>query len=240
MWREPIGVLLTILLPEGSTKEDLLSIMDDANKASNEINVEIIGGHTEITNAVNRPVISATAIGKVEKDKLVLTENAKIGQDLIMTKWAGLEGTTIIAKDCREELAKVFSEDFLNNAQDFTNFLSVVPEGRIGADFGATIHDATEGGVLGAIWEIAESSGVESEVYLDKIPVRKETIDICNYYNISPYKLISSGCMIIASYDGSNLVEKLRTNGIEANIIGKITKRQSLHSKQKNNTLKTT
>ncbi|HOA81110.1 MAG TPA: AIR synthase family protein [Defluviitaleaceae bacterium] len=223
---EPIGVLLTILLPEGSTKEDLLSIMDDANKASNEINVEIIGGHTEITNAVNRPVISATAIGKVEKDKLVLTENAKIGQDLIMTKWAGLEGTTIIAKDCREELAKVFSEDFLNNAQDFTNFLSVVPEGRIGADFGATsMHDATEGGVLGAIWEIAESSGVGVEVYLDKIPVRKETIDICNYYNISPYKLISSGCMLIASYDGSNLVEKLRTNGIEANIIGKITKK---------------
>ena len=150
-----------------------------------------------------------------------------------MTKWAGLEGTTIIAKDCREELAKVFSEDFLNNAQDFTNFLSVVPEGRIGADFGATsMHDATEGGVLGAIWEIAESSGVGVEVYLDKIPVRKETIDICNYYNI-PYKLISSGCMIIASYDGSNLAEKLRTNGIRSKYHRKNNKRQSLHSKQR-------
>lgn len=226
---EPIGVLLTILLPEASDKEDLIRIMEDANRASKEIDVQIIGGHTEVTNSVNRPVISATAIGKVKKDKLVRTENAKVGQDLIMTKWAGLEGTAIIAKDCREELLKIFSEDFLNSAQNFANYLSVVSEGKIAADFGATsMHDATEGGVLGAVWEIAECSGVGVEVYLDKIPIKKETKDICNYYNISPYQLISSGCMIITTYDGNRLVEQLKMSGIEAHIIGKITEKDRI------------
>lgn len=220
---EPVGILLTILLPENSSEEDLLRIMNDAKRASSEINVEIIGGHTEITNAVNRPIISSTVIGKVKKNKLISTGNAKIGQELIMTKWAGLEGTTIIAQDCKEELLEYYSETFLNKAEEFSDYLSVIPEGRIGAAFGVTsMHDATEGGVLGAIWEIAECSNVGVKVYLDKIPVKNETKELCTHYNISPYQLISSGCMIMTTYDGDNLIKELRKQNIEAQIIGEI------------------
>lgn len=220
---EPIGILLTVLLPETSSKEDLGKIMEDAEKAAKEVNIEIIGGHTEITDAVNRPIISTTAIGKVEREKLVSTNNAKIGQDIIMTKWAGLEGTAILAKDFEKMLSSGLSKKLLNRAQSFSEFLSVVPEGIIARDYGATsMHDATEGGVLGAVWEIAEASGVGVEVYLDKIPVRPETMDICRYFDISPYRLISSGCMIIAAYEGEKLVSKLKDNNIEAKVIGKI------------------
>jgi len=221
---EPIGVLLTVILPETASKEELHEIMKDAEKAANEINVEIIGGHTEISNAVNKPIISATVVGKVDKSKLILTKNAKIGQDLIMTKWAGLEGTAILAKDCKEELRKEFPEDFLCRAQGFSNFLSVVQEGKIAAEFGVTsMHDATEGGIFGAIWEIAECSVVGVEVYLDKIPVREETIKICDYFNISPYKLISSGCMIMTAFEGGKLIEQFKKQNIQAKIIGRIT-----------------
>ncbi|WP_058486434.1 AIR synthase family protein [Defluviitalea phaphyphila] len=226
---EPIGVLLTILLPEDSLKEQLNKIMKEAERAAKEVNIEIIGGHTEITDAVNRPVISTTAIGKVKREKLISTNNAKLGQDIIMTKWAGLEGTTILAKDFEKELSKKFSKEFLNRAKNFSNFLSVVPEGIIAREHGATsMHDVTEGGILGAIWEIAEASGVGVELYLDKVPVKKETVEICKYFDISPYKLISSGSMIISSYEGEKLVNKLKDNNIEAEIIGKITEKDRI------------
>ena len=87
------------------------------------------------------------------------------------------------------------------------------------------MHDATEGGVLGAVWEIAECSGVGVEVYLDKIPIKKETKDICNYYNISPYQLISSGCMIITTYDGNRLVEQLKMSGLKHILLEKLLKK---------------
>ena len=227
---EPIGILLTILLPETSSAEQLHRFMKDAEKAANEVNIEIIGGHTEITDAVNRPVISSTAIGKVHKDQIVYTNNAKIGQDIIMTKWAGLEGTTILAKDFEKELSSQFSKEFLENAQSLNKSLSVVPEGRIAAQYGATsMHDATEGGILGAVWEIAEASNVGVEIFLDEVPVKKETVDICKHFGISPYKLISSGCMIITAFEGQKLIDILKKNDIDAKIIGRITHKDRVY-----------
>ncbi|NLM13751.1 MAG: AIR synthase [Epulopiscium sp.] len=227
---EPIGILLTILLPETASKDQLHRIMKDAEKAANEVNIEIIGGHTEITDAVNRPVISSTAIGKVHKDQIVYTNNAKVGQDIIMTKWAGLEGTAILAKDYEKALLSHFSKEFLERAQSLNKSLSVVPEGRIAAQYGATsMHDATEGGILGAIWEIAEASHVGVELFLDEIPVKEETEEICKHFGISPYKLISSGCMVITAFEGQKLVDMLKKHHIDAKIIGKITHKDRIY-----------
>lgn len=227
---EPVGILLTILLPETSSMDQLNKIMKDAEKAAREINIEIIGGHTEITDAVNRPIISTTAIGKAQRERIIYTGKGEVGQDIIMTKWAGLEGTAILAKDFEEKLLNNFTKEFLCNAQSLNKFLSVVPEGKIASEYGATsMHDATEGGILGAIWEIAEASNVGVVVYLDEIPVKKETIEICKYFDISPYRLISSGCMIIASYEGQKLVNELKRNNIDAKVIGKIKKEDRIY-----------
>jgi hydrogenase maturation factor len=220
---EPIGILLTLLLPENFAEEELKKIMQDVNKVCEELNVAVMGGHTEVTNAVNKPIISVTGIGKVNENNLILTGKAEVSQDIVITKWAGLEGTAIIAKDNEEKLRQHFNTELMDRAIALGNYISVVDEAIIARDHGATsMHDVTEGGVFGALWEMAACSNVGIEVILEKIPVKQETIEICEYYEINPYKLISSGCMLITTYNGQQLVDKLTQKGISSSVIGKV------------------
>jgi hydrogenase expression/formation protein HypE len=220
----PIGIMLTLLLPKESTEEVIQEIMAGVQEATNELGIEILGGHTEITDAVNKPILSATAIGKTYKRNFISTGGAQIGQDIIMTKWAGLEGTAIISKDFERELKGRIPEEMLCKAQDMKGFLSILPEARLAVEHGATaLHDATEGGILGAVWEVADCSDTGIEVFLDKIPIKDETKTICKEAGISPYSLISSGTLVISTFDGEDLVRKLKAEGIEAAIIGRIT-----------------
>lgn len=221
---EPMGVLLTVLLPAGSDEEMLAEIMEGALRAAEERNIEILGGHTEVTEVVVKPVISAAVIGKTRGRKILATGGAKAGQDIIMTKWAGTEGTAILAKEWEEGLGAYLSEEELKAAQEMKNFLSVGKESEIAFAHGATaMHDATEGGILGAVWEVAECSGLGVDVFVESIPVKEETKKICAAMGIDYLRLISSGTMIIAAEDGPMLVDKLAEAGIAAAVIGKLT-----------------
>ncbi len=221
---EPLGLMVTILAPPETTKEDLASIMGQICETANFLNIDILGGHTEITAAVNRVVIMSTAVGKVLKEKLVTTSGARPGDSIILTKSAGIEGTAIIAHDKEEELMKCLSSEQLVRAKGFVNSISVIQEGRIAGEFGvASMHDVTEGGVLGALWEVAEASEVGVEIYRDKIPVERETLEICERFEIDPLRLISSGCMLITCSNGEELVKVLQAEGVKATIIGIVT-----------------
>lgn len=221
---EPLGLLVTILVPPKATEKELELVMSQICDTANSLNVDIIGGHTEVTSAVNRFVIITTAVGSVIKDKLVSTSGAQAGDDIIITKYAGIEGTAIIAHDKEAELVGKIEKDVLEKAKSFVNDISVVKEGIIAGQFGVnSMHDITEGGVLGAVWEVSEASGKGAVVYNDRIPIREETSKLCQYYGIDPLKLISSGCMIITCKNGSELVKELERSGIEAAIIGQIT-----------------
>ena len=221
---EPVGVMLTVLLPEGITEPELRQIAIQAEEACHRANVQIMGGHTEVTTAVNRAVISVTGVGKAKKGRLVTTSGAEAGMDIVVTKWVGLEGTSILAKEKREALLTRFSEDFVLTAQKFDGMLSVLPEAAAAVRFGVgAMHDVTEGGIFGALWEMAESSGVGLEIELKKIPLKQETVEICEFFGISPYELISSGAMLMAAKDGLGLVLELKTAGIYASVIGKAT-----------------
>ena len=220
---KPLGLMITIMAPLSTTEEDIRRIMKEAGDAAAELDVEIIGGHTEITSAVNRVVISTTALGKVLKDKIIKTSGAQVGDDVIMTKWAGLEGTSIIVSDREAELKDKLPAEKLEYAKSFINHISVVKEGVIAAEAGAhCMHDVTEGGILGAVWEVAESSDVGIEVDMDSIPIKEVTSELCRILDIDPYRLISSGCMLITAQNGSALVDELYRNGIEAAVIGRI------------------
>lgn len=220
---KPIALLMTIMAPISITEEELGAIMKDAGEAAAALGVEIAGGHTEITSAVNKVIISTTAIGKCLKDKLVKTSGAQIGDDVLMTKYAGLEGTAILAHDRELELVEVLTREQLCQAKELSKLISVVQEGVIAAEFGVnSMHDVTEGGILGAAWEVAESSGTGIEISLDQIPLLEETKKICQRYELDPYRLISSGSMIITCKNGALLKEKLKENGISSEIIGKI------------------
>lgn len=218
----PIGVMLTILLPDGCEEIQLRIMMKQIEQVCAENNIQIMGGHTEVTTAVNQPLLSVCGVGKAKQDALITTGGAKPGQDIVITKWIALEGTSIIAKEKEAELQGRFCAVFLDTAKKFDQYLSVLPEAAIAVRFGVSaMHDVTEGGIFGALWELAEASGIGLAVDLKKIPIKQESIEICEYFGINPYELISSGSMLMAASDGNGLVRTLQQAGIPAVVAGK-------------------
>lgn len=219
---EPIGALLTVLLPPSADEALIRKLMQEVECACEELHIQVMGGHTEVTAVVNQPVISVTGVGKIKKGCLVTTGGAHAGDDVVVTKWIGIEGTSIIAKEKEEKLLQRFARPFVEEAKNFDRFLSVVPEAAIAVKSGVSaMHDVTEGGIYGALWELAEASGIGLVIDLKAIPIRQETVEICEYYRLNPYQLISSGCMLMTSPDGLKLVHDLEKAGIPAALIGR-------------------
>ncbi len=221
---EPVGVLLSVLLPPSVNEEEIRGMMQQVEETCRELNVQTVGGHTEITDAVTRPIITVTGIGKAKKDAVLKTGAAKPGQDVVISKWIALEGTSIIAKEKEEELLTKFAAPFIKEAQDFDRYLSILPEAATAVKSGVVaMHDVTEGGIFGALWEIAESAGVGLTIDLKAIPIKQESVEICEFFDINPYELISSGSLLMIAEDGPELVERLTEQGIHAACIGHTT-----------------
>lgn len=221
---EPLGVMLTVLLTEETEESEIKKMMAEAEEVCKELNMEILGGHTEITDVVKQPLITVTGVGKIRKERLLNQVHAKPNLDVVITKWIGLEATSILAKEREEELLETFSPAFVNTAKVFDQYLSVVPEGRIASDMGASaMHDITEGGVFGALWELASAGNVGLEIDLKAIPIRQETVEVCEHFDANPYQIMSSGSMLIAIQDGSALVRALDAEGIAASVVGRTT-----------------
>jgi len=219
---EPIGVLLTVILPPDVPEEELKKIIKDGEETCKGLHMEILGGHTEVSKIVSQPLLSVTGVGKVKKTSFLRTSGMKPNQDLVVTKWIGLEGTAILAKEKEEELRKRFPSILVHTARDFSHLLSVIEEARIATEHGVSaMHDITEGGIFGALWEMASGAGVGLEVDLKKIPIRQETVEICEYFGLNPYQLMSSGSILAASDDGYELVRKLEQAGIHAVVVGR-------------------
>ena len=220
----PMGVTVTLLLPTDFNEDELKRLMKDLDEACQKCDVDIINGHTEVTRVVKEPIVVVTAMGMVAKSQLRPSGNIKPGMDIVATKWVGLEGTAILAKEKEEELRTRYAQPFIDNAKVFRQMMSVLPEAAVATRSGASaMHDVSEGGVFGALWELAESAGVGLEIDLKKIPIRQETIEICEFFDLNPYKLLSGGCLLIATEDGNGLVMELEKAEIPAVIIGKAT-----------------
>ncbi|NRT78074.1 AIR synthase family protein [Clostridium beijerinckii] len=220
---EPIGILVTILAPTSSTLQEINEIMKEINEEAAKINVEIIGGHTEVTSAVNKMVISVTVIGKNLKGKSVKTAGAQLGDDIIVTKTLGLEGTYILINDHKARIKKILSKEEIEFGSNLINKLSVLREGKIGGEFGVnSMHDITEGGLLGGLFEVAMASNKGFKIFKEKIPMLDITKKVCEEFKIDPLRLISSGSMLITTKNGTGLIKLLNESGIEASIIGKI------------------
>lgn len=221
---EVIGMLVCAMLPPDVSEAELKEVMQQIEVSCEELNIQVVGGHTEITDAVTRPILTMTGIGKVKKDKLLATGGAKPGQDIVVTKWIGLEGTSILAKEKEEELLSKFPRHLVDEAKDYDRMMSVIPEAAIAVKSNVSaMHDITEGGVFGALWELAESAGVGLTVDLKKLPIKQTTVEICNFYDINPYELMSSGSMLMAVDNGHDLVRALEEEHIHAVVVGKVT-----------------
>ena len=221
----PVGIMLAAMLPPGTTEEDIALMMEQAGKTAAQVQVEIIGGHTEITAAVNNPVIVSTAIGISRDSEKNSHKNMKPGDAILLTKRAGIEGAGVIANDNEEELKEVLTDEELEIAKGFLNEVSVVEEGVAAGSVGTCgMHDVTEGGVLGAIWEMCTVEGKGAIVYKDRIPVDSVTEKIAKFYDIDWLRLISSGCMlIVASSEKKDAVVKaVEDAGVAISEIGVI------------------
>lgn len=221
---EPIALLVTVLAPTTSSLDEINQVMCEISEEAAKIDVEVIGGHTEVTDAVNKLVVSVTVIGKSSKKDMVRTSGAKPGDDIIVTKNLGLEGTAILANDHKERLKNILSQNELEEAKSLVKYISVLREGEIACKCGVdSMHDITEGGLLGALFEVAMASDTGFEIYEDKLPILEVTKKISKEFSIDPLRLISSGSMLIVSKNGKKIVESLDKEGIKATVIGKIT-----------------
>lgn len=223
---EPVGVQLVLFLPETITEDRIKEIMQEVDQGAAELGIDVLGGHTEITTLVSKPIISATAIGKAPKDRYLTSGGAKPGDQIIITKGAGIEGTAILANDYSTYLHQAgVPQKTIQRAERFMEELSVLPEGLLAAKMGATaMHDVTEGGIYGALYELAGASNVGFELYVDQVFIRPETREICQALDIDPLGLISSGTMLITIADGDSLLKALAEKNIFGCKIGQITK----------------
>lgn len=221
---EPLGIMLTLLLPDTVEEPQIRAMMQEVESTCEKLGMEVLGGHTEITNVVRQPLISVTGVGKLCQDQMPDLSRVRPGQDLVVTKWIGLEATAILAKEKEEELLKEFSPEFVRTAREFDRYLSVVPDAGAAAAAGVcAMHDITEGGVFGALWEVAEGANVGLEADLKKIPIRQETVEICEVFHLNPYHIMSSGSVLAVTEDGPGLVRELERAGIPAAVVGRTT-----------------
>lgn len=226
---EPLGILVTILAPPASTLDDIRNLMEEINEECEKLNIEVLGGHTEVTEAVNKLIVSCTVIGKNSLGSSVATSGAEEGDDIIVTKSLCIEGVSIIVNDYYDMIKDILTEKELNDVTMNMNQISVVKEGIIAHKYGVhSMHDITEGGILGALWEVAKASNKGFEVYENIMPVPEAARKICNKFEIDPLRLISSGSMLITTKGGEDLVKIFEKEGIKASVIGKITKNKGI------------
>lgn len=221
---EPVGVLISGMFPENTEEKELQEMMSQAEEVCSRFKVQIIGGHTEVTVNIERPVLTVTGIGKRKKANSSELRKVKPGQDVIVSKWIGLEGTSMIAKEYKSELLTRYPVRMIEEAEEFECFLSILPEAAAALKSGVCgMHDVSQGGIFGALWEMADEAGVGLEIDLKKLPVRQETIEVCEFFDLNPYELLSGGSLLMTAVDGIGLTAALRKEGVPAVIVGKTT-----------------
>lgn len=227
---KPIAMMITALFPPDVTEDDIKYVLDEVRLEAKSKNIDIIGGHTEITDAVTRTVITGMVIGKATKNNITITANAQINDDIVFTKSVAIEASLILASEFKDKIIDTFGKDFYDRCLSLSDQLSVLNESSIAIEFGASsMHDVTEGGLLGACYECADGAKVGFSIDLRKVPIIDTTKKLCDFLGLNPYKSISSGSMLITVKDGYKLADELRRNGIEAAVIGKVIDAESCY-----------
>lgn len=218
-WFSPI-----ILLNKNADKSEIEGIVRDIHDACMELGVGVVTGHTEVAPNISHSIVCGFMMGPLVSSKPIRTSGAKPGDLIIMSKTAGIEGTAILARDFKEILKNKVSSQVLEKAERYYEKISVVDEALKLAKIGVVtaMHDPTEGGVLGGVYELAEASNTSFIIYEDKIPVSMETRQICNVLRCNPLKLISSG-VLLASLSKKNL---RRIKRLGFTVIGELRERK--------------
>jgi hydrogenase expression/formation protein HypE len=200
---QPRWFLSTLLLPEGKTTSDMVEkIGNQVFRACKEKNISVIGGHTEITYGLDRPILMGTMIGEVTKDMLITPKGAKPGNKLLITKGIPIEGTAIIAKEFPAKVKTLLGEKAQQQAADFIHSpgISVLKDAQIAIQAGkvTAMHDPTEGGLAAALWEMATACENTLVIKQDQIGMPELSKKICETFDIDPLATIASGALLMA------------------------------------------
>jgi hydrogenase maturation factor len=221
-WFQP-----TLILPPGASRSLPVRIARDIHQAARALGIAVTGGHTEVSDAVRRPIVAGDMQGLVSKRRLVRSSGAKPGDVIVMTKWAAIEGTSIIAREHARISRRVLGADAQRTAAGFHRRpgISIVPEAAIGVHHGVSaMHDATEGGVAAGLYELATASACRLVVDLDEIPVHPATTTLCAHFGLAPLGLIASGALLatIPPRRAARFLDALGARGIPARVIGRV------------------
>ena len=227
---KPRWLLATLLIPPGITPSKVYSILYELSETCSKWEISLCGGHTEITDAVTRPVVCGMLAGTVERPKLLDKKNMRTGDRILLTKALAIEGTAIIAREFEEQLrASELLQDEINTDKQLIEQLSILKEAEIAGNHeGVTaMHDITEGGIATALEELSVAGGHKIRVEMDKIPILPETARVCAAMNIQPMGLIGSGSLLICceKRTSKDLVEKITAADIKATYIGEVLER---------------
>jgi hydrogenase expression/formation protein HypE len=229
----PRWFLATLLLPEGKTDVTLVdTLFEQMAEACDRLNVTLVGGHTEITYGLNRPVVVGHMLGEVAPDRFVATAGVRLDDHIILTKGVAVEATAIIAHEKGDELRAVYEAEYLERCQGFLRDpgISVVRDARVALDAGAVhaMHDPTEGGLATGLWEMSQAANVGLEINQAAIPILPETADLCAQFNLDPLGVIASGALLIAcpATETSAILGALEAAGILASLVGQAVEKE--------------
>jgi len=227
---EPRWYTVAILLPEAQGTESLVdSIFQQIHQACEKLDISLIGGHTEITYGLDRPILVGQMIGEVQREALITTAGAKPGDLILLSKGICIEGTSIIAREKEGDLwSRGISKDLVERAQRFLfePGISVVEEARLAAQAGRvhSMHDITEGGLADGLHELSMAAGVEIEVEKDCIPIYEESRILCEAFGLNPLGVIASGALLITASppETEKILQRAHKHGVTMTRIGRV------------------
>ncbi|MBI4590871.1 MAG: hydrogenase expression/formation protein [Candidatus Rokubacteria bacterium] len=229
----PRWFLATLLLPEQATTDSSVEqIFSQLGRACEELEVSLVGGHTEVTHGLGRPIVVGTMLGEVSRDRLVTTGGAQVGDLLLLTKGVPLEGAAIIAREKEAELVRRgVPAALIERARNFLHWpgISVVPEARLACELGpvTAMHDPTEGGIATALSELAEASQVGLRVERERLPLLPEGERLCREFGLDPLGTIASGSLLLtlAPADAARVLRACAQEGIDCACVGRVVPR---------------
>ena len=234
MGARPQWFMATALLPEGRADAAMAEgIFTQITEACAALNVTLVGGHTEITYDLNRPLVIGAMLGEVTKDKLVTSRGARVGDSVLLTKAIPLEGTALIAREKESDLrTRGFSDDFIARARRLLREpgISVVREALITADarLATAMHDPTEGGLATGLWELAQAANVGLVIDEEKIPLDAQGVQLCTAYGLDPLGAIASGSLLVTTPAdrAARLIDLMERAGVPCAAIGRVVPRE--------------
>jgi hydrogenase expression/formation protein HypE len=230
---QPQFFLATLLLPHSEGNAALADhILAQITSACQELGAALVGGHTEITYGLDRPIVVGTMLGEVDKDKLITAAGAQVGDAVLLTKGYPIEAVSIIAREVDAARGQ-FSSDFLDHCRNFLRApgISVVKDARValGAGTITAMHDPTEGGVATGLWELADASGHGIAVNLPSLPLLPEGDRLCRALNLDPLGCIASGALLLTTPEPEKIRAALEAEGIPAYVIGQMIEGQAVN-----------